>query len=277
MVAALSGQYHLSKRQIAELLSDFFGISIGLGSVQTLEQATSEALLPPVAEVHAAVKEQAVANVDETSWREGARKGWLWVMVTPLATLFLLRLSRWAQVAKELLGEAFKGVVGSDRWSGYNWIAPGQRQVCWAHLLRDFSAFLERAGVSEQIGRSLLFEAQQMFHLWHRVRDGTFDRAPFSAAILPIQQRVGELLRRGARCDHPKTAKTCANLLKIELSLWTFVSVEGVEWIMIVVATLKQQKRNVLEYLQSVCLAQIRGEKAPSLLPNPTPESQPTV
>ncbi len=121
------------------------------------------------------------------------------------------------------------------------------------------------------------FEAQQVFHLWRRVRDGTLDRAFFFAVIRPIKQRVGELLHKGRISDHPKTAKTCANLLKIELSLWTFVSVEGVEWIMIVVATLKQQKRNVLEYLQSVCLAQIRGEKAPSLLPNPTPESQPTV
>lgn len=310
MVAALSGQYHMSKRQIQELLSDFFSVSIGLGTVQTLERATSEALEPPVTEVHAAVKAQAMANVDETSWREGARKGWLWVVVTPIATMFLLRLSRGAQVAKELLGETFCGVVGSDRWSGYNWIAPQKRQVCWAHLLRDFEAFVERGGVSEQIGRALLIEAQQMFHLWYRVRDGTLNRTSFSAAIEPIKQRVGEQLRRGAICDQSKTANTCANLLKIESSLWTFVRVEGVEptnnaaeravrsgvlWrkcsfgtqtasgsrfverMMTVVATLKQQKRNVLEYLQSACEAKIRGENAPSLLPNSTPAGQSPV
>ena len=56
MVATLSGQYHLSKRQIEALLFDFFGVSIGLSSVVSLEQATSEALKPVVAEVHAGVK-----------------------------------------------------------------------------------------------------------------------------------------------------------------------------------------------------------------------------
>jgi transposase len=229
MVAILSGQYHLSKRQIEELLSDFFGVAIGLGTVQALEQATSVALEAPVAEVSAAIQEQSVANVDETSWREDHRKGWLWVVVTPVATLFLLRLSRGAQVVKELLKETFAGVVGSDRWSGYNFIDPTQRQVCWAHLLRDFEAFASRCGTSEPLGRALLFEAQQMFHLWHRVRDGTLDRPSFSSAMVAIQQRVVELLHAGATCDHPKTARTCSNLLKLEAALWTFVRMEGVE------------------------------------------------
>ena len=306
MVAALSGQYHLSKRQIEELLADFFGLDVGLGTVKALEQATSLALESPVVEVQAAIQEQPVANVDETSWREGNKKGWLWVVVTPIATLFLLRLSRGAQVAKELLKETFAGVVGSDRFSAYNWIAPSQRQICWAHLLRDFEALVLRGGTSERIGRTLLFEAQQMFHLWHRVRDGTLDRSSFQTQMRVIQQQVGELLREGAVCDHPKTARTCCNLLKLETALWTFVWVEGVEptnnaaeqavrsgvlWrkgsfgtqsadgsqfverMMTVVATLKQQKRNVLEYLTSVCSAQIRDENVPSLLPNSTPVS----
>ena len=145
-----------------------------------------------------------------------------------------------------------------------------------------------------------------MFHLWHRVRDGTLDRSSFQTQMRVIQQQVGELLREGAVCDHPKTARTCCNLLKLETALWTFVWVEGVEptnnaaeqavrsgvlWrkgsfgtqsadgsqfverMMTVVATLKQQKRNVLEYLTSVCSAQIRDENVPSLLPNSTPVS----
>ena len=122
MVAALSGQYHLSKRQIEEMLCDFFGVDIGLDTVHALEQGISEALKAPVAEVADAIQQQPVANVDETSWKEGDKKSWLWVVVTPIATLFLLRLSRGAQVAVELISETFSGIVGSDRWSGYSWI-----------------------------------------------------------------------------------------------------------------------------------------------------------
>jgi transposase len=47
-------------------------------------------------------------------------------------------------------------------------------------------------------------------------------------------------------------------------------SAEGsrfVESMMTVVATLKQQQRNVLEYLTATCAAALRGEAAPSLLP----------
>lgn len=309
MVAILSGEYHLSKRQIEAMLLDFFGVELGLGSVWALEQTTSEALTAPVEQARAALKAQPVANVDETSWPEGKQKGWMWVAVTEVVTVFLIRLSRGAKVAKELLGETFSGVVGSDRWSGYNWVATQQRQICWAHLLRDFEALILRGGVSEQIGRALVFEAQQMFHLWHRVRDGTLDRASFQTQMEVIQQQVGQLLRKGAICDHPKTVRTCCNLLKLEAALWTFVRVEGVEptnnaaeravrsgvlWrkrsfgtqstngsefverMMTVVASLRQQNRNVLSYLTAVCSAAIRGENAPSLLPDATVVSQTT-
>jgi len=173
MVATLSGEYHLNKRQIEALLADCFGVELGLGTVSALEQATGTALEAPVAEVQAAVKEQPVANVDETSWQEGNGRAWLWVVVTQVATVFLIRLSRGSLVAKELLSEAFSGVVVSDRWSGYNWVPSQRRQVCWAHLLRDFEGFVGRGGESERIGRLLLGEAARMFHWWHRVRDGT--------------------------------------------------------------------------------------------------------
>jgi len=302
MVAALSGQYHLSKRQIEELLADFFGVELGLGSVKALEEATSEVLKEPVEKAQEAVKEQPVANVDETGWREGKQKGWLWVAVTGSGTVFLIRLSRGAKVAKELLGEAFGGIVGSDRWSGYNWVDNERRQVCWAHLLRGFAAWVARGGESQRIGQALLDEAERMFHWWHRVRDGTMSRAEFQEKMQEVQQRVGELLREGAACDHAKTAGTCRKILEVEESLWTFVRVEGVEptnnaaeravrpgvlWrkgsfgtqsaagsrfverLMTVVATRKQQRRNVLEYLLAACEAALRGEKVPSLLPTP--------
>ena len=57
----------------------------------------------------------------------------------------------------------------------------------------------------------------------------------------------------------------------------TTQSAEGsrfVESMMTVVATLKQQQRNVLEYLTTACEAALRGEAAPSLLPASEQKSQ---
>jgi transposase len=300
MVSLLSGHYHLSKRDITEVMADFFQADVGLGSVPALEQRTGEAISRPVDEAREYVRSQPVVNTDETGWREANQRAWLWVVATQLVTVFLIRLSRGGQVVQELLGEAFQGIVGSDRWSAYNRLASFLRQLCWAHLRRDFQAFVERGGESQRIGEALLTQADLMFQWWYEVREGTLSRTTFRERMQPVQQRVGELLRQGAACAHNKTAGTCRDILKREEALWTFVRVEGVEptnnlaerrirpnvlWrnrsfgtqseggsrfaerIMTVVATLRQQDRNVLNYLTEACDAANWGRPAPSLLP----------
>jgi transposase len=303
MVSLLSGRYHLSKRDAAEIISDFFQAEVSLGSVPALEQRTSQAISEPVNEAHQYVKAQPVVHPDETGWREANQKAWLWVAATTLVTIFLIRRSRGGQVAREMLGETFTGIVVSDRWSAYNWLLTLLRQLCWAHLRRDFQAFVERGGESQNIGETILTQADLMFEWWHKVRDGTMSRTTFQTKMKPVQTKVGQLLRQGTACHHSKTAGTCRDILKREAALWTFVHIEGVEptnnlaerqirpgvlWrkgsfgtqsqtgsrfverIMTVVATLKQQQRNVLDYLTEACDAANWGLPAPSLLPDDT-------
>lgn len=305
MVSLLTGRYRLSKRDTAEVMGDFFQADISVGSICALEQRSSEAISGPVEEAGEYVKGQSTVHMDETGWREANKRAWLWVAATSLVTVFLIRCSRGGKVAKEMLGETFSGILSSDRWSAYNWLPVASRQLCWSHLLRNFQAFVERGGESQRIGEAILAQSDLMFQWWHRVRDGTMTRATFQAKMRPIQQKIGQLLRQGTACAHDKTAGTCHDILKREEALWTFVHVEGVEptnnlaerqvrhgvlWrkmcfgtqsqagsrfaerIMTVVATLKQQQRNVLDYLTEACDAANWGRPAPSLLPTaPTP------
>jgi transposase len=297
-VGYFTGRLGVSQRDVEEVMDTVFHTEVSLGSVPALEQKVSAALAKPVEQAHEYVEQQPVVNADETGWREGTQRRWLWVAATPLVTVFLLMATRGAEGAKRLLGEAFQGILGSDRWSAYNWLDALRRQLCWAHLKRDFQAFIDRGGESARIGQALL---EQMFDLWHRVRNGPLSRADFQEAMEPIQQRVGELLREGAALPHDKTRHTCENILKLERAVWTFVSVEGVEptnnnaerplrravlWrrrsfgtqstagsrfverVLTTVITLRQQKRDVLDYLTEACAAAIRGDEAPSLLPN---------
>ncbi|MBF8286153.1 MAG: zf-IS66 protein [Anaerolineales bacterium] len=302
-VGYVTGRMGVSQRDVEEMLETVFHTDLSLGSIPALEQDVSAAVAQPVAEAQTYVQTQPVNNVDETSWPERAQRGWLWVTATPRVTVFLLLMSRGADSAKKVLGEAFQGIVGSDRWSGYNWLDPARRQVCWAHLKRDFQAFVERGGEAERIGQALLIYVEQMFSLWHRVLDGTLARGDFHVAMQPIQTQVGDLLRQGAQLSNEKTGRTCARILKLEVALWTFVRVEGVEptnnsaerplrravlwrrrsfWtqsadgsrfverILTVVTTLRQQKRDVLDYLTEACAAAIRGDRPPALLPKPS-------
>ena len=301
IVSLLGGRYQLSDRQVQEVLATLFGVDLGLGSVPALKQATSAALAAPVAAAHAYVQAQARANVDETGWREAHRKAWLWVAVTTWVTVFLIHASRGSPAAKALLGADFAGIAGTDRWSGYTWLGAARRQLCWAHLRRDFTALVERGGASAAIGSALLTQVAHLFALVQQVRDGTLAHPALAQAIAPVQREVAALLRQGAACEHAKTAKTCRNLLAVEAALWTFVAVAGVEptnnaaerairpavlWrkrsggtqsaagsrfverLLTAVTTLRQQQRDVLAYLTAACEAANRGHPAPSLLPS---------
>jgi transposase len=283
------------------MMHDLFGVSISVGSISQSEQATTAAVAVPVEEAHAYVRTQRTAYLDETPWRQGSQRAWLWVAVTSLVTVFLVRLSRGGQVARDLLGEAFSGILVTDRYSAYNWYPVRWRQLCWAHLLRDFEAIRGRGGTSEPIGTALLAQAHQMFHWWHRVRDGTLQRATFRSYMTPLRREVERLLAAGSRCGVPSTAGTCRDILKRRQALWTFVQVPGVEptnnaaerairpgvlWrkgsfgtqsdagsrfvasVMTVVTTLQQQQRPVLAYLTAAHEAAVRGAAAPSLLPS---------
>lgn len=173
MTSLLTGQYHLSKREASGIMSDFFQAEVSAGTVSTLEQRTSDAIAEPVQDAREAVQQEAVVNIDETGWYQQHKRAWMWVVGSPQITVFLIRPNRSSQVAKELLGEAFAGIVGSDRWSAYNWLNTKQRQLCWAHLLRDFQAFVDRGGQSTTLGNALLAQSRLMFDAWHRLRDGS--------------------------------------------------------------------------------------------------------
>jgi transposase len=307
VIALLSGAYRLSKRQIQDLLSDLLGIGISLGSIITVERSVSQALAEPVREAQEYVREQAVVHSDETSWRQALQRAWLWVAVTSWVTVFLIRLSRGAVVAKELLGEGFAGYLVSDRWSGYTWVELRRRQVCWAHLKRDFQKIADAQGDLARIGQSLLEQTQRLFKLWHRVRDGTLKRSSFATYASAIRGEIRALLEQGMACADAKIAGMCQKILSVEPAMWTFVRAVGVEptnndgerslrhavlWrkgsygtqseagsrfverILTVVMTLRQQHRNVLEYLTATCQSALRHESPPSLLPQTT-DSQP--
>jgi transposase len=276
-------------------------LDLGLGSIAALEQQVSALLAAPVAAAQASVQEQPVVNVDETGWREQTRRCWLWVAVSALVSVFLVRSSRGSPSAQALLGADFAGVVGSDRWAGYTWLEVRQRQVCWAHLVRDFAALVERGGASKALGAALLDVADRLFVAWYRLRDGTLDRAAFILLVAPLQGEVHMLLATGWEIAHAKTRHLCENLLKLEPALWTFVTVPGVEptnnaaeralrravlWrrrsfgtqsaggsrfverVLTAVATLRQQDRDVLDYLTDLALAALLGTPTPSLLPS---------
>src|SRR5262249_23142524 len=136
----------------------------------------SEALAGAHAEALGAVRDAAVKNVDETSWKLAGGLCWLWMAATGSVAAFLIHARRGVEGLAALLGEQVKGVVCSDRWSAYGRLSPWCRQVCWAHLKRDFQKLVDRGGPAARLGRKLQRIAGRVFEEWHLFRGGTFGR-----------------------------------------------------------------------------------------------------
>lgn len=300
IIGYLSGRMGISRRDSEEMLGTLFHLDIALGTISSQEKRVSQALSLSTIEASTFVRQQPVANVDETSWCEMNHNCWIWVATTPLVTVLYIMDSRSQASSKRLLGVDYAGVVGSDRYSAYNWLDLAHRQLCWSHLIRDFQAFVDRNGESAVIGKLLLAQVEIFFTLWHQVKDGTLSRPDFQKAMQPIRQEVGTLLQIGTHLKVSKTQNTCRNILKAEVALWTFVNQQGVEptnnaaeralrrsviWrrrsfgsqseagsrfverIQTAVLTLRQQNRDVLDFLTQACQAAITGSEPPSLLP----------
>jgi transposase len=299
-VATLSGAYRLSRRQVADLCGTVLDAPLAASSVDGLCQATATALAAPMAAAQATLPTAPVANADETRWPQAGRTQWLWVVVTGLATVFTIATSRGSRVIKDLLGEDYTGILGSDRYAGYAWLDVAWRQVCWAHLKRDFTGLVDRGGPAQPVGRAAVALIHDLFATWHRFRSGALDRAGLQVTLQPVQDAFAAVLDKGARCPDAKAAGLCRALDRLWPALWTFVDEEGVEptnnaaerairpavlWrkgssgtqsdggarfverLLTVTATCRQQGRSVLDYLTDVCIATQRGQPTPSLLP----------
>jgi len=295
----LVGCHHVSKRGIEEIVEDVFDAPIALGTVSALEQEMSAALESAHNEAIQAVREAPVKNVDETGWKQAGKKCWLWVAATQTVAAFVIHPRRNLAALTMLLGETIQGILISDRWGTYNQVPVWRRQVCWAHLKRDFQKCIDRGGPGKAIGEGGLATVKKVFKAWHDFRGGGCTRDELQDRVWPEAQRLIRLLERGCACADDTVAQFCENLLALGEALWLFMIEEGVEptnnhaervlrrgvlWrknafgchsekgcrfverILSTVQTLRLQKRKVLKFLHKTLQAHRDGKAAPALL-----------
>jgi transposase len=302
LAAALSyfaGCHGVSKRGVEEISEAVFDAPVSLGTVANLEQETSAALAPAHQEALDVVEKAPVKNVDETGWKQAGRKRWLWVAATTSVVVFLIHLLRNVTALKKLIGATLSGIVCSDRWRAYDRVELLRRQVCWAHLKRNWEKMVERGGKAKEIGTACLSIHEKVFELWHLFRGGGCSRAKLDDKMVPLMLALLDVLHHGRRCRDAKTKRFCARLLTVYPALWTFVAVEGVEptnnhaervqrravlWrrrsfgchsangcrfverILTVVQSLRLQGRSVLQFLYEAIAAHRSGQNGPKLV-----------
>jgi transposase len=298
-VTTLAVRNRVSRRDSAELVRELFGVELATGSVDAIVQRVGETLAEPHARLAEQIRSAAVVNIDETGWRTAGERRTLWGALTAQTAVFRIAAGRHQRELKALLGENFAGIVCSDRWRAYDYLDPEQRQLCWAHLVRDFTAHSEGLAAQKQFGEAGLTITARLFAAWDACRQDS-DRARLLEQIAPLQAELKALLERAAR----KSTKTkyhrqfANNLLKRWPALWTFTIVNDVEptnnhverglrgaviyrklslgsqsdhgertieRLLSASVTCRLQRRSLFAYLTDVLNANIRGDPIPLL------------
>jgi transposase len=300
ILALLTARFRVTRREARDLVVALFGerAEVSEGTVTNLEQRTSEAIKPAYDEALDAIQSAGFVNCDETGWREGSEKAWLWSAVTPMLKVFRIDPRRNRKAFRKLLF-AFKGFLITDRFSVYRIHSIRKRQLCWAHLLRNFRGLEERGGRAQGLGVAGQRIVKAVFREWYRFREGEITRRGLQRVLKPIRRRLERLLRRHVGNPVPAARKIAKDLLEYGEALWTFARVEGVEptnnaaeravrkgvlWrkgsfgshsadgsrfaerMLTVSESLRAQGRSILAFLETAIRAQLVCDRAPSLL-----------
>jgi transposase len=225
-VATLAVRNRVSRRDTVELLDELFGARLSSGTVDAILGRAAAALDEPHEDLLDHIRCAPAVNIDETGWRLKGKRRTLWGAATPAAAVFRIAPDRHEREALALLGEDFEGVVGSDRWWAYRGFDPGRRQVCWSHLIRDFTAHAEGLAAQREFGERGLDIARRLFCADEFQADG--DRRRLKRKAAPLKRELKALLRRGSKGKrHKHTRGFSKNLLKVWPALWTFTEIAG--------------------------------------------------
>ena len=230
VMSYLAGRCHNGRRTVREIVLDLFGVPLSLGSVCRYEAQMSEALAAAHEQAVRSVREAPVRHVDETGWNRAGKTCWLWIAATKRLSCFVLHAARnWPALCALLGTDAGKGIICSDRWHAYSRIGLRRRQLCWAHLKRDFQKWSDKGGATRLLGEDGLELCGKVFGFWRDFRQRTLTRRQLQRRLGPLRRRLKQVLEWNKACGQASAAKFCRNLLSVESALWTFCRVPGME------------------------------------------------
>jgi len=299
-LAMLVGRYRLSRREVQALAVDLFGekARVALGTLSALEVRAAAALEPAYREAARSVRSAAVVHADETSFRKKGKNTWLWTASTERASFFHLDRERSKEAFRRLLPD-FSGVLATDRWASYHEHPPDERQLCWAHLKRNFQELVDRGGAAAPVGHAGLRACADVFDAFEDHRAGRLAHESLARRLAPTRRALAASLHRFRQSPDPKARALCRDLRRHFPSLLTFTRRRGVPptnnlaerelrpavlWrkgsfgcqsergerfvdrMLTVVRTLRRRGRNLLDFLEASIRASLRGSRPPRLL-----------
>jgi transposase len=228
-IAVLSVRNRISRRDVVELCEQLFGSRISSGTIDAILARVGDALEHPCDDLLDRVRSAGAINMDETGWRTAGQRRALWGAFTSRHAVLRIAPDRHEDHAKALLADT-RGIVTSDRWWAYTHLPIRRRQVCWAHLRRDFQAHADGLAAEQAFGEAGLRICEELFWSWE-IFQHTGDRTELKRRVRALRRELKPILRTysGKAPRYRYTRGIARNLQKIWPALWTFADHKGVE------------------------------------------------
>lgn len=225
LAAELKHGMGIPYRKVERVFSGGFSLDVSPGGLARSGQRLARQGKPTYERLIQILRESAVANADETSWKIGGERGWLWVFTNAEATVYTIDPTRAHEVVERVLGEEFDGVLGCDCFPAYDPLAYRQ-QKCLGHLLNRCSriALLESEAAVQF--------SQQVAHLLRRAiqlkaRKAEMSPHGYRVARGQLEAALDRLLAQ--ETSDPEIARLVKLLTKQRPHLFTFLYVAEVD------------------------------------------------
>lgn len=147
---------HLPYERAAEILSDWAGAPISVGTLQAFVTQGADGLEEFLEEIRSQLASAAVAHFDETGGRIEGRLGWIHSASTETLTLLTAHRKRGVEAMNDAgVLPRFRGVAVHDGWAPYRNFTDAVHALCGAHHLRELMAS-EEAGQAWALGMGCL-------------------------------------------------------------------------------------------------------------------------
>jgi len=227
LATELNKELGLSPQKTAKALARF-GIQITAGGVVQAIARQARRLEPTYQALIEGVRASTAVAADETGWRIGGRKAWLWAFAGEGVTVYLIARGRGYEQACEVLGEDFTGVLERDGWAPYRQFTAARHQTCHAHLLRRTGELIASSVAGQarvpHATRRILKDA---LALREEREENVIDAEEFGLRVRDLNERTDKLLQ--VRPTHAPNRRLLGHLSNEREHLFTFLTEPGVQ------------------------------------------------
>ncbi|WP_341790541.1 IS66 family transposase [Rickettsia endosymbiont of Polydrusus tereticollis] len=225
VIAALTGFYKNSKQEVANILKDIFNLDISVGSISNSENRVSAKCKDYYYAIEQEVVKSKIIHIDETSHYNKGKLGWCWMFTSQVGSLLKLTNSRGKKVLETSSFSSSDNIYVTDRYAAYNYFAKENRQICWAHLARDFERFAHSQHIEvKKLGCYLRQVASELFALQKALSNNEIAMLRFLRRTRKLRKRTWYYLKNITCISNAVHAvRVAKNIIKVENMMWKFL------------------------------------------------------